>query len=115
MGEVVATCKQWTMKTVLILTVGGSHQPIVQSIRQNKPDLVHFLCSDDTERGPGSYTQVIGPGNVLSSKVPGPEPPDLPNTREMSCRGMAGDPAGEPEAGSVKGYSCPLEGKGRAR
>ncbi len=46
------------MKKVLLLTIGGSHQPIVKSITGNKPDLVVFLCSGDTSTQKGSYTQV---------------------------------------------------------
>jgi hypothetical protein len=63
---------------VLILTVGGSHQPILRSIEQNQPDLVHFLCSGDTQRTKGSYTQVEGVGKVLKSR-PDLAQPDLPN------------------------------------
>lgn len=66
------------MRTILILTVGGSHQPIVRSIQQNQPDFVHFLCSADRDRTKGSYTQVIGEGKVLKS-APQLDKPDLPN------------------------------------
>jgi len=66
------------MKNILILTVGGSHQPIVRSIQQNHPDFVHFLCSADTEKTKGSYIQVIGEGQVLKSN-PMLHKPDLPN------------------------------------
>lgn len=68
------------MKTILILTVGGSHQPLVKSIEENRPDFAHFLCSDDTSDGKakGSYWQVIGDGNVLKSRFDLPNP-DLPN------------------------------------
>lgn len=76
------------MKTVLIITVGGSHQPIIQSIKQNKATLVHFLCSDDTEKGPGSYTQVVGQGKVLKSD-PKLDKPDLPNI--VSLAGLGED------------------------
>ena len=55
------------MRRVLLLTVGGSHEPIVESIEHNKPDFVIFLCSDDIGTTKGSYTQVIGEGNVLRS------------------------------------------------
>jgi len=66
------------MKSILIITVGGSHQPIVRSIEQNKPDFVHFLCSADSGKTKGSYTQIIGEGNVLKSD-PKLEEADLPN------------------------------------
>lgn len=51
-------------RKVLILTVGGACQPIVKSIKQNKPDYVYFLCSDDNENSKGSYTTVNGTGKV---------------------------------------------------
>lgn len=46
------------MKKVLILTVGGSHEPVVKSIRDNKPDYIVFLCSDDLPTTKGSYIQI---------------------------------------------------------
>jgi hypothetical protein len=58
--------------TILILTVGGSHQPLVTSIQQLKPDMVYFLCSDDSKK------TVNGEGNVLKSKL-NLEKCDLPN------------------------------------
>lgn len=66
------------MKTILLFTVGGTHQPIVRSIQQNRPDFVHFLCSADSGKTKGSYTQVMGLGKVLKSD-PRLEQPDLPN------------------------------------
>jgi hypothetical protein len=66
------------MSTILLFTVGGSHQPIVRSIHQNMPDFVHFLCSADSGNTKGSYTQVVGEGKVLKSH-PKLEQPDLPN------------------------------------
>jgi len=49
---------------ILVLTVGGSSEPLVNSIRQNRPDMLAFLCSDDAGRTKGSYTQVVGEGLV---------------------------------------------------
>lgn len=46
------------MRKVLILTVGGSHEPIVKSIKDTKADYVVFLCSDDLSTTKGSYTQI---------------------------------------------------------
>lgn len=46
------------MNKILILTVGGSHQPIIKSINDNKPDFTVFLCSDDSPTQKGSYTQI---------------------------------------------------------
>jgi len=66
------------MQRVLILTVGGSHEPIVESIEHNSPDFVIFLCSDDIGSTKGSYVQVAGDGNVLKSSFDVASP-DLPN------------------------------------
>jgi CRISPR-associated protein (TIGR02710 family) len=71
------------MKIFLLLTVGGSHQPILRSIQQNQPDFVHFICSDDCGRTPGSYTQVLGKGKVLKSRYDLAQP-DLPNIATLA-------------------------------
>jgi hypothetical protein len=73
-----AIAEETTMRRILILTVGGSHQPMVRSIQQNCPDFTCFLCSADSGKNKGSYTQVTGQGNVCSSRF-GLERPDLPN------------------------------------
>lgn len=63
----------------LLLTVGGSCEPLVKAIKAFQPDTVHFICSADSPGGAkGSYTQVTGKGLVCGS--PGPDkPPTLPN------------------------------------
>jgi hypothetical protein len=33
------------MKKILVLSVGGSAEPIVKAIRNYKPDFVYFFCS----------------------------------------------------------------------
>lgn len=65
---------------ILICTVGGSHQPIVTSIRELEPGFVCFLCTDrDPGTGqPGSRIQVEGKGNVIKVR-PGDPDPTLPN------------------------------------
>lgn len=70
-------------KCVLICTVGGSHQPIVTSILQHRPQFVHFLCSDDAGKVKGSYTQVVGEGKVLKSSRE-IDKPDLPNIATLA-------------------------------
>ncbi len=71
------------MRKALIVTVGGSHQPILRGIERTRPDFVHFLCSADSERLKGSYTQVSGEGNVLKSSQE-KEKPDLPNITKVA-------------------------------
>ena len=68
------------MKTTLICTVGGSHEPIVKAIQALKPDHVCFVCSgDDPATGnKGSYTQITGKGNVIKANF-GDDKPTLPN------------------------------------
>ncbi|NPB09360.1 MAG: TIGR02710 family CRISPR-associated protein, partial [Thermodesulfobacteria bacterium] len=44
------------MKKVLILTVGGSCDPLVNAIKNHQPDFVYFVCSKDSRQvvdGPG--------------------------------------------------------------
>lgn len=47
------------MTKILFITVGGSHQPVVTSIKTQKPDRIIFICSDGAK---GSKSQVIGEG-----------------------------------------------------
>jgi CRISPR-associated protein (TIGR02710 family) len=55
---------------LLVMTVGGSCAPLVTSIRQNKPDKIHFLCSED------SVKSVKGKGKICGKD---PKNPDQPN------------------------------------
>jgi CRISPR-associated protein (TIGR02710 family) len=71
------------MKPVLVLTVGGSHQPVVTSIDQHQPAKVFFLCSADSGKAKGSYVQVSGKGKVLKSKRD-LDKPDLPNIATLT-------------------------------
>ena len=66
--------------TVLLCTVGGSHQPILEAIRSTEPSHTCFFCTGrDVETGrPGSVTQVTGRGNVIKAR-PGDDRPTLPN------------------------------------
>ncbi|MEY4194542.1 MAG: hypothetical protein RLZZ226_910 [Pseudomonadota bacterium] len=66
--------------TVLICTVGGSHQPIVTAITANKPYFVCFVCSgNDPGTGkPGSESQITGLGNCIKASF-SDEKPNLPN------------------------------------
>lgn len=57
---------------VLVLTVGGSCDPIVNAIRLEKPDFVYFLCSAGSK---GSKITVDGPGRPC--KRDGEEKPSI--------------------------------------
>lgn len=48
------------MEKILLITVGGSPEPILTAIETLQPDRVIFLCSDGAK---GSKSQVIGEGN----------------------------------------------------
>lgn len=72
--------------TVLVCTVGGSHQPILTAIKQNQPQFVQFLC---TTRDPGtgragSDEQITGKGNVIEVRPPQPVSPSLPNIPRLA-------------------------------
>ena len=66
--------------TLLLCTVGGSHEPIITAVRQLRPDYVCFVCSgDDATTGrAGSWTQIEKPGSVIKAR-PGDDKPSLPN------------------------------------
>ncbi|QWF71552.1 TIGR02710 family CRISPR-associated protein [Methylomonas paludis] len=66
--------------TILICTVGGSHQPIVSAINEVRPDHVVFICTDkDLASGqPGSKVQIIGVGNCIKAQFTDAKP-TLPN------------------------------------
>ncbi len=66
------------MTQILIVTVGGSYEPILQSIESNAPDFVYFLCSNDIGKTKGSYTQVNAEGNIFKSSMSATKN-DLPN------------------------------------
>lgn len=63
------------MKT-LFITVGGSPQPILTSVKSLNPDRVVFICSD----GPrGSQSQIIGEGKPCEVRQGGEVVDRLPN------------------------------------
>jgi len=70
------------MGKILICTVGGSHQPVVKSILENKPSFVCFLCTgkDPATGSKGSEFHIHGKGNIISadSKDPTPTLPNIP-------------------------------------
>lgn len=68
------------MTNILICAVGGSHQPIVSAIREQRPDYVMFICTDkDPATGrPGSISQIKGIGNCIKAEQKD-DKPTLPN------------------------------------
>ncbi len=75
------------IKTTLICTVGGSHQPILAAIRDTQPDYVCFICTDrdpETNR-PGSVTQITGKGSVIKAHFNDKKPtlPNIPTQAEL--------------------------------
>lgn len=65
--------------TALVVTVGGSHQPLLLAIEQVEPEFIVFICSaDDFSGAKGSYTQVEGAGSCIKSH-PADAAPSLPN------------------------------------
>lgn len=65
---------------ILICTVGGSHQPIVTTINELRPDHVCFICTDKdpTTGQPGSRVQIEGKGNIIKASFQD-KAPTLPN------------------------------------
>ena len=55
--------------TILLCTVGSSHEPIIRAIASAAPDYICFICTDrDPESGKsGSISQVTGKGNVIKA------------------------------------------------
>jgi CRISPR-associated protein (TIGR02710 family) len=64
------------MPKILLITVGGSHQPIITAIGELQPDRVVFLCSDGPK---GSKSQVIGGGNPCEVRKGSEVTERLPN------------------------------------
>jgi len=50
---------------ILIVTVGGSCEPIVNAIKNRKPDFVYFVCSGGNK---GSHITVIGEGTPCKER-----------------------------------------------
>jgi len=69
-----------TSKSILICTVGGSHQPIVTACRDLNPGFVCFVCSgkDPGTGKPGSDTQILGKGLCIKARHED-DKPTLPN------------------------------------
>ncbi len=65
---------------ILICTVGGSHQPVIKAIKDNRPDFTLFVCSeDDPDTGKaGSYEQIEKRGIFLKKNFTD-DKPSLPN------------------------------------
>lgn len=76
------------IETVLICTVGGSHQPIVKAIKELKPDFTCFVCSeqDPGTLKPGSYQQIEGKGLCIKRNFNDDKPtmPNIPAQCEMA-------------------------------
>jgi hypothetical protein len=53
------------MKTILVLSVGGSSEPIVNAIKNNHPDFVYFFCSSGPK---GSEKTIDSPGEPCGDK-----------------------------------------------
>ncbi len=64
------------MSKVLIVTVGGSPQPIITSVETLKPEHVVFICSAGPQ---GSHSQVIGKGKPCKIRKGGQVVKELPN------------------------------------
>ncbi len=75
--------------TILICTVGGSHQPIVTACRDLEPSHVCFVCSgkDSGTGRAGSENQITGKGLFIKAnpKDPSPTLPNIPAQLNLSA------------------------------
>ena len=76
------------MSTVLLCTVGGSHQPILRAIDSVAPEYICFFC---TKKNPqtgqqGSDVQIIGKGNVIKANKHDQKPtlPNIPTLAQLA-------------------------------
>lgn len=77
------------MSKILMLTVGGSHQPIVTAIRSLQSDRVVFICSAGSK---GSETQVKGEGTPCEVRRGTEVIERLPNIPKQAGLGDRFDP-----------------------
>lgn len=54
---------------VLHITVGGSGDPVVKSIKSNKPDFVYFYCTDTGKKANSSKEVIDGEGYQVENRV----------------------------------------------
>jgi len=73
------------MKKILVLSVGGSAEPVVKAIRNNNPDFVYFFCSSGQK---GSENTIDSPGDPCGDKRKSKCP-------ECGHEYNAGNPAGK--------------------
>ena len=75
-------------RQILLCTVGGSHEPILEAIRSSAPDYTCFFCTGrDPETGrPGSDVQITGKGKVIKVAAGDKKPtlPNIPTQAELS-------------------------------
>jgi len=75
---------------ILIMTVGGSDQPLVSSIKANKPDYVYFICSADKDELIGSFRTVDGSGKPCGEERRCPKCSSYSGSRRDSIVKQAG-------------------------
>ena len=76
-------------QTILLCTVGGSHQPIVSAVKALQPDYVCFVCTgkDPGTGKPGSEVQITGKDIFIKADFKD-DKPTLPNIPAQT--GLAG-------------------------
>jgi CRISPR-associated protein (TIGR02710 family) len=78
------------MTTILLITVGGSPQPILTSIQSLQPDRTIFICSSGSR---GSISQVTGEGKPCQVRRGAEIVSELPNIPTQLGLGDRFDPA----------------------
>ena len=63
-------------QVALVLTVGGSHDPLLAAIDNVQPDYVLFVCSEDDPNtgNKGSYTQIQSEGKIIKENFTDEKP-----------------------------------------
>ena len=67
-------------ETILLCTVGGSHEPVLTALKDSRPDYVCFFVTS------GSVVQIRGKGNIIKVNRDTPKPtlPNIPIQAELA-------------------------------
>ena len=100
-----------TASTILLCTVGGSHQPILTAISATAAHFVCFFCSgsDPATGQAGSIRQVTGKGNVIKAQ-PGDSGATLSNIPTQAGLGDGSFESREVPADDLDGCVAVMQG-----
>lgn len=104
------------MKEVLICTVGGSPEPVIHAVQQNRPHFVYFLCSSgdgpeasqrtiEEETAPRPRT-VECPACGKTSPMPSPRTPPIARSAGLDRSCYRIEPIGNPDSLEAVYQAC---------